>query len=70
MESTATSLASSFVRRATVLAYPFLATWLIVYLRRWYAPLLIVWITGLVFAIAMFDGAFGYAQGAPSKHAA
>src|SRR5262249_32029654 len=57
------SIADGFVRRATVLAFPFLATWLIVYLRRWYVPVLAVWIVGLIYAIAMFDGAFGYAQG-------
>jgi hypothetical protein len=57
------SIADGFVRRATVLAFPFLATWLISYLRRWYLPVFAVWIVGLVFAVFMVDGAFGYAQG-------
>jgi hypothetical protein len=57
------SIADGFVRRATVLAFPFLATWLVVYLRRWYAPLLAIWVVGLAYAIVMVNGAFGYAQG-------
>lgn len=57
------SIADGFVRRATVLAFPFLATWLIVALRRWYRPIFAVWIVGLIFSIVMVNGAFGYAQG-------
>ncbi len=57
------SIADGFVRRATVLAFPFLATWLVVYVRRWYRPVFVVWIVGLIFSIVMVNGAFGYAQG-------
>ncbi len=57
------SIADGFVRRATVLAFPFLATYLVVSLRRWYRPIFAVWIAGLIFSIVMVNGAFGYAQG-------
>jgi glycosyltransferase involved in cell wall biosynthesis len=57
------SIADGFVRRATVLAFPFLATALVVYARRWYRPIFAVWIVGLTFTLFIVNGAFGYAQG-------
>jgi glycosyltransferase involved in cell wall biosynthesis len=57
------SIADGFVRRATVLAFPFLATALVVYVRRWYRPIFAVWIAGLIFTLFIVNGAFGYAQG-------
>ena len=57
------SIADGFVRRATVLAFPFLATALVVYVRRWYRPIFAVWIAGLTFTVFIVNGAFGYAQG-------
>ena len=59
----ASSIADGFVRRATVLAFPFLATYLIVSVRRWYRSIFAAWIVGLIFSIVMANGAFGYAQG-------
>lgn len=57
------SIADGFVRRATVLAFPFLATYLAVYARRWYRPVFVVWIIGLTYTLFIVNGAFGYAQG-------
>lgn len=57
------SIADGLVRRATVLAFPFLATAFVVFARRWYRPIFAIWIVGLIFSIVMVNGAFGYAQG-------
>jgi len=57
------SIADGFVRRATVLAFPFLATYLAIHLRRWYRPVFAIWMVGLLFSTVMVNGAFGYAQG-------